>query len=115
MAYVQQSKKLEKIFENGEFVRVSLTITDTRWPNSPITIEVTKNEVPLVLDVNGDLIGKVAVGIALRDKIIAKLKAMIATDAARIAAETADVVAAAKINLAISDATIDAAIQSAGG
>jgi hypothetical protein len=114
MAIIAGSQKLEPIIEDGVFKGLRGTATDSRWPNSPITVELLTTETPIIIG-GGDVINKVAVKAALLAKFGQAVKSRIDQDAAQQAKETQTTNAAANLTLNVTKAELDAAIQSAGG
>jgi hypothetical protein len=113
MSIIAGSQKVEPIIEGGVFKGLRGTATDSRWPNSPFTVELLKTEATIITS-GGDVINQAAVKTALIAKMAAAIKQRLAEEAAQQAMETQTANAQATLTLTVSKAEIDAAIQAAG-
>jgi hypothetical protein len=114
MAIIGAIQKPEPIIEGGVFRGLRGTATDSRWPNSPITVELLTTETTITIS-GGDVVNKVAVKAALLAKFGAAVKSRLDQDAVQQTKETQTTNAAANLTLTVTKAELDAAIQSAGG
>jgi hypothetical protein len=113
MAIIAGSQKIEPIIEGGTFRGLRGTVTDSRWPNSPISVELLTTEATITIS-GGDVANKVAVKAAILAKMGVAVKARIDDEIAQQTKETQTANAAANLTLTVTKAELDAAIQAAG-